>query len=84
MYHDTQGREIEDLEGDNMRYDAILARHEHAKSLCFNCGRPLHYGWLEMCQQCDIHTNMYMRRMFRRAVNAFTQRADIKRRYRLP
>jgi hypothetical protein len=39
------------------------------KSICRGCGRPLLYGWLEMCRQCDIHTDNYVRREFRRNVN---------------
>lgn len=55
-----------------------------AKSQCRNCGRSLLYGWQEMCRQCDIHTDNFIRRDFRRNLNEFTQRPDIRKKYRLP
>lgn len=55
-----------------------------AKSQCRNCGRALRYGWQEMCQQCNTKIDNSIRRDFRRDVNEFTQRPDIKKRYRLP
>lgn len=57
---------------------------QQPKSKCRGCGRDLLYGWLEMCRQCDVATDNYVRREFRRNPNEFTLRADTKKKYRLP
>jgi predicted nucleic acid-binding Zn ribbon protein len=54
------------------------------KSTCRNCGRAIQYGYTELCQKCKTYINNDIRRQFRRNPNEFTQRADIKKRYRIP
>lgn len=53
-------------------------------STCLYCGRHLHYfRHTELCQQCAIRINHHVRRRFRRNPNAYTQREDMRKKYRL-
>lgn len=51
---------------------------------CRGCGRKLLYGFDELCQQCNTHIDNLIRQRLRRNPNKFTERPDIKKKYRLP